>query len=225
MIRPILPEALPGSMEAVGRTPGATGGHDFASLLTVASGESHFKLDAVNKSTGAAGPFQFVRNTWLALMHDYGEEVGVKPALVKQIHLDPTGRPVVAQPAVLQDLLALRHDPVLSARMEAKYLDVARQQLVHLLHREPTETELHLSCLLGPAGAAHLLRTAETHPSMPVDQVVGAAAAANPSLFRHGDGRIRTAAEAILFVADKYRSDKAHVQQMAALSSGSHSGT
>jgi hypothetical protein len=216
MTRPIAPEPLPGSIEAVSRMPEATGGHDFATLLTQVAGETNFKPNMVNKVTGAAGPYQFIKSTWLALVHDHGEEMGVKPDLVRQIHVDPKGHMSVAQPRALQDLLALRHDPALATRMAGKYLDIAQGQLKHLLRREPSETELNLTYLLGPAGAAHLIKTAAAHPDMPVDAVVGEAATANPTLFRHSNGAIRTAAEAVAFLADRYRAEKTRVQQMAA---------
>ncbi len=196
-------------LDVVARTPGGTGGHEFATLLTEVAAESNFTAGAVNKSTGAAGPFQFVKNTWLAMVHQYGAGMGIKPELVGKIALDAKGRLKVADPQALDDLLALRHDPVLATKMAGKYLDEGKAQLKQALHREPSETEVHLTFLLGPAGAAHLIRTAEAEPDKPVDQVVGTAATSNRSLFLASDGTPRTAAQSVAFLAQKYQADKA----------------
>jgi hypothetical protein len=202
-------EVLPEPLQVVARTPGAVGGHDFAMLLTEVAGETNFQPGLVNPTSGAAGPFQFIRSTWLGLVRDYGASMGIKPELVKQISLDAKGRPRVADARSLEDLLALRHDPVLATKMAGKYLDLSTAQLKHALGRDPSETEIHLAFLLGPAGAAHLLHVAQSAPATPVDQVVGAAASANKTLFLEADGTPRTAADAVTFLAGRYEATKA----------------
>jgi hypothetical protein len=208
-------ESLPETLQVVARTPGATGGHDFASLLTEVAGETNFKAGLVNAKTGAAGPFQFLKSTWLGLARQFGQSLGIKPELVQQIKLDAKGQPKVADPEALNDLLALRHDPVLAAKMAAKYMDLATSQLKQMLHRDPSESEVHLSFLLGPTGAAGLIHATEADPNQPVDKVVGSAATSNRPLFFNADGTPRTASESIAFLAHRFQTNKARATRYA----------
>jgi len=201
--------SIPDQFAAVARTPGATGGHDFAALLAQVAGESAFQPHAVNKQTGAAGPFQFVKNTWLSLLKEHGQALGVKPDLLSQIKTDAHGRMNIADPAALKEVLDLRHDIGLSAKMAAKYLDENKTQLTHMLHREPSEAEVQISFLLGATGAAHLISTAKSSPETPVDAIVPKAVAANRTLFHDHAGKTLTAGEAVAHLAARYRADKA----------------
>jgi hypothetical protein len=201
--------SIPDQFAAVARTPGATGGHDFAALLAQVAGESAFKPHAVNRQTGAAGPFQFVKNTWLSLLKDHGQALGVKPDLLAQIKTDAHGHLTIADPAALKEVLDLRHDIGLSAKMAAKYLDENKTHLTDMLHREPSEAEVQISFILGPTGAAHLIGAARSNPETPVDQIVPKAVAANRTLFHDHQGNILTAGQAVAHLAARYRADKA----------------
>ena len=201
--------SIPDQIAAVARTPDAAGGHDFAELLAQVSGESAFKPHAVNKHTGAAGPFQFVKNTWLSLVKQHGEAMGVKPELLAQIKTDAHGRLTIANPHALKEVLDLRHDLSLSAKMAAKYLDENKAHLARILHREPSEAEVQISFLLGPSGAAHLINAAKNTPEAPVDQIMPKAVASNRSLFRDHQGHTMTAGQAVAHLAARYRADKA----------------
>ncbi|HLZ67838.1 MAG TPA: hypothetical protein VKQ29_16555 [Aliidongia sp.] len=201
--------SIPDQLAAVARTPGVADGHDFATLLAQVAGESAFKPHAVNKHTGAAGPFQFVKNTWLSLLKEHGEALGVKPELLAQIKTEAHGRLAIADPQALKEVLDLRHDLSLSAKMAAKYLDENKTHLAHLLHREPNEAEVQISFILGPSGAAHLVAAAKSHPDTPVDQILPKAVAANRSLFHDHQGTALTASQAVAHLAARYRADKA----------------
>jgi hypothetical protein len=207
---------IPDQFAAVARMPDAAGGHDFATLLAQIAGESAFKSHAVNKRTGAAGPFQFVKNTWLSLIKEHGKDMGVKSELLGQIKTEATGRLTIADPHALKEVLDLRHDLGLSAKMAAKYLEENKAHLGHLLHREPSEAELQISFILGPSGAARLIGAAKNSPDRPVDQIMPRAAAANHGLFHDHAGRILTAGEAVAHLAARYRADKAKFAAYAA---------
>jgi len=201
--------SMPDQIAAVARTPGATDGHDFAALLAQVAGESAFKPHAINHQTGAAGPFQFVKNTWLSLLKEHGEALGVKPALLAQIKTERNGRLTITDPHALKEVLNLRHDLGLSAKMAAKYLDENKTHLSHILHREPSEPEVQISFLLGPSGAAHLINAAKNAPDTPVDQIMPKAVASNRSLFHDHQGKMLTASQAVAHLAARYRADKA----------------
>jgi hypothetical protein len=207
--------SLSDQFEAVARTPGAPGPHEFTALLAQVVGETAFHQNAVNKRTGAAGPFQFVKNTWLSMVRRHGAELGVKPDLIAQITTDAKGHLKVADPKALADILELRHDVALSSGMASKLMTENTAQLRHILRRAPSEPEVHLAFLLGAAGAGKLINAAATTPDIAANEVVAPAAAANPGLFHDKTGKVRSAAEAITFLAAKYRSDKAKVAAYA----------
>ncbi|HVJ51958.1 MAG TPA: hypothetical protein VM689_05820 [Aliidongia sp.] len=199
--------SMPDQFDAIERTPGEPSGKEFTVLLAQVVGETAMLPHAVNKNTGAAGPFQFIKSTWLAMVRNHGAELGVKPELIQKIGVDAKGRPQIADPQALQDVLDLRHDVALSARMASKYTKDATGMLQRLLHRPPTDTEVHLTFLLGPAGASKLIHAAANTPEIGSDQVVTAAVKANPRLFHDASGRVRTAGEAVAFLADNYRAN------------------
>jgi hypothetical protein len=217
--------SLSEQFEAVARTPGAPGPHEFTTLLAQVVGETAFHGNAVNKHTGAAGPFQFVKNTWLSMVKRHGDALGVKPELVNQIKTDAKGHPTVADPKALHDILDLRHDVALSAKVASKLMTENTEHLHHILHRAPTEPEVHLAFLLGATGAGKLINAAATTPDIASNQIVSAAAAANPSLFHDKSGKVRTASEAVDFLAAKYRSDKAKVGAYAQIQAPPPKGT
>jgi hypothetical protein len=209
--------SLTDQFEAVSRTPGAPAAPEFTALLAQVVGETAFKQNSVNKQTGAAGPFQFVKQTWLSMVKTHGAELGVKPDLVAQITTDAQGHLKVADPGALKDILELRHDVALSSKMATKLMAENAAQLRHILHRHPSEAEVHLAFLLGAAGAGRLITAAATTPNIAANEVVAPAAAANPSLFHDKTGKVRSAAEAVIFLTAKYRSDKAKVAAYAQL--------
>ena len=213
------PEAvsLSDQFAAVARTPGAPNAHEFTALLAQVVGETAFHQNAVNKHTGAAGPFQFVKNTWLSMVKRHGEELGVKPELIDQITTDAKGHLKVANAQALNDILELRHDVALSAKMASKLMAENTAQLHRLLQRAPSESEVHLAFLLGAVGAGRLINAAAATPDIASSQVVGAAATSNPTLFHDKSGNVRSAAEAVTFLAAKYRADKAKVAAYAQL--------
>ncbi len=196
--------SMPDQFDAMERTPGEPSGHEFTVLLAQVVGETGMQPHAVNKLTGAAGPFQFVKNTWLAMVKNHGAEMGIKPELIRQIGTDAKGRMKIEDPDALKDVLDLRHDVALSARMASKYSTDCKSMLQHLIKREPTETEAHMTFLLGPAGAARLINAAARTPDEPVNKIVGPAVAANPRLFHDGEGKVMTASEAVTFLAANY---------------------
>jgi hypothetical protein len=209
--------SLTDQFEAVARVPGAPNAREFTTLLAQVVGETAFHQNAVNKHTGAAGPFQFVKNTWLSMVKRHGEELGVKSDLVNQITADAKGHLKVADPKALNEILELRHDVALSSNMASKLMAENTGQLHRILHRAPTEPEVHLAFLLGASGAGKLINAAATTPDIASNQVVAGAASSNPTLFHDKSGKVRSAAEAVTFLAAKYRADKAKVAAYAQL--------
>lgn len=201
--------ALYDQLAVLARQPGGVGGHDFATLLSLVAGESGFKPHAENRHTGAHGPFQFVKSTWLALLRDHGAALGLKPELIAQIVDNTKGRPTIADPKVLKDVLALRDDLGISARAAAFYLDDNRALLSHSLRRAPTDAELRLSFLLGAHGASKLIHAAAKSPEFEAAMVLPHAAAANHHLFYDQTGTPRSARGILTFLDHKFHRDAA----------------
>lgn len=201
--------ALYDQLAILARQPGGVGGHDFATLLSLVAGESGFKAHAENHRTGAHGPFQFVKATWLSLLRSHGAALGVRPDLIAQIVDNAKGRPTIADPAVLKDVLALRDDLAVSARAAAFYLDDNRAQLSRSLHRAPTDAELRLSFLLGAHGASKLIHAAAKSPDVDAATVLPHAATANHRLFYEPRGAPRSASAILTFLDHKFHKDAA----------------
>ena len=201
--------ALLDQLAIMARQPGGVGGHDFASLLSLVAGESGFKAHAANHRTGAHGPFQFIKTTWLSLLRSHGAALGIKPELLAQIVDNTKGRPMIADRSVLKDVLALRDDLSVAARAAAFYLDDNRAQLSRALHRAPSDAELRLSFLLGAHGATKLIHAAANTPEINAASVLPHAAAANHSLFYDRAGEARSAKVIMTFLDHRFHKDAA----------------
>ena len=160
----------------------------FADVMAKAAQESNFDVNSHNSSSTAAGPFQFVEQTWLDMLKRHGAAYGLgkEAAQIKMHH----GVASVSDPTLRKHLLDLRKDVNLSAGMAARYLDESSQDLAHALHRKPTDTESRMAYFLGPGGAAKLIKAAQKNPDGPSDAVLPQAAAANRSLFYGSAGAL-----------------------------------
>ena len=158
----------------------------FADVLAKAAQESNFNVNARSGSSSAAGPFQFVEQTWLDMIKRHGSAYGLgKEAAQIRMH---NGVASVADPALRKRLLDLRKDVSLSSAMAARYLGEASHDLGRVLKRNPTDTESRMAYFLGPGGAAKLIRAAQKDPNGPSDAVLPQAAAANRTLFYGASG-------------------------------------
>ena len=158
----------------------------FADVLAKAAQESNFNVNARSGSSSAAGPFQFVEQTWLDMIKRHGAAYGLgKEASQIKMH---NGVASVSDPAMRKQILELRKDVSLSSGMAARYLDEASRDLGHSLRRKPTDTESRMAYFLGPGGAAKLIRAAQNDPTGASDAVLPQAAAANHNLFYGANG-------------------------------------
>ena len=171
-------------------------GHSYAAILAQATQESGLDPSARNRSSSAAGPFQFLERTWLDLFRRHGAAYG-QGDLARQIQ-SRNGIPIVKDPAVRKKILDLRHDVDISAGMAARYLSEGRARLEKQLKRPVTEVESRIAYVMGAGGAAKLIRAAESTPRAVAASLLPAAARANHNLFHdRATGRALTAAETI----------------------------
>ena len=179
-IRPIAPET--GVQGAIRRAADATG-VDFSLLVETARRESAFNPNARAGTSSATGLFQFIESTWFDMVRRHGADhgLGQYAAALQQGANSETRR----------EILALRTDPELSARMAGELARENAAGLEQRLGRTPTAGELYAAHVMGVGGAGRLIEAAaQGAPDASV--LFPREAAANRGLF-YSDGVARSA--------------------------------
>lgn len=176
------------------RQASRSAGVDFGYLVSQAAQESGFRTDAQAKTSSARGLFQFVDNTWLEMVRDYGAKYGLGEQAA-QITRGSDGRPRVSDPEQRQAILALRDDPRLSSAMAAEYARLNRDILAREFGAEASKTDLYLGHFLGPNGASKFLGALRENSQAFAADLLPDAAASNPGVFFDGAGNKRTLAD------------------------------
>lgn len=182
-------------------------GHSFTAILAQATQESGLNPAAKNKTSSAAGPFQFLERTWLDLFRRHGSAYG-RGDLARQIE-SRNGIPVVKSAEARREILELRHDVDVSAGMAARYLSEGRDRLEKRLKRPATEVESRIAYVMGVGGAAKLIRAAESNPRAEAAELLPSAAKANRNLFfDRASGRALTASETVARLTNRMETDQ-----------------
>ncbi|MDE2099131.1 MAG: hypothetical protein KGL39_17890 [Patescibacteria group bacterium] len=139
--------------------------------------ESGGNPNAKNPNSTASGPYQFTDGTWKDMVAKYGQQTGIG--------------------------LADKNNPKAQETMARLYAADNVNTLNSVLGRMPTKGELYAAHVLGPTGAARLIRTAATQNSRDAallfpPEVVNA----NKSLFFNG-GKPRTAIQLYQLLSSK----------------------
>lgn len=167
-------------LTAIRRGAGASG-VDFSYLLEVAQKESGLRPEVKASTSSATGTFQFIDDTWLRVVARYGERHGLSDE-ANAIEMQ-SGRPVVADKVTRAEILALRKDPELSARMAGELTAENARQLEGRLGRVPTQAELYAAHVFGPSRASQLIAAAEATPGAIAANFATKEAVVNPGLF------------------------------------------
>ena len=184
------------------RTAAHKTGLDFDYLLNTAMRESKLDTQAKSKNSSASGLFQFIDQTWLGLVKQYGERYGLG-SYAGAIQKNSSGRYVVASDDTKAAILALRQDPELSAVMAGESAKQTKQSLECALGRKVCAGELYAAHFLGPSGARHLIQLSESNPNMRADIAFPQAAKANKSMFCRADGTAKTVGEVYASVVNR----------------------
>ncbi|MBI1207639.1 MAG: lytic transglycosylase domain-containing protein [Azospirillum sp.] len=158
----------------------------YQEVMARAAQESNFNAALRSRNSSAAGPFQFIEQTWLDMIRRHGAAYGLGTE-ARQIAVR-NGVARVDDPAVRKHLLDLRHDIHLSAGMAARYLDESGQELAKMIHRRPNDNERRMAYFLGPGGAAKLIGAAARAPHGVAARLLPEAASSNRTLF-YSDGQ------------------------------------
>jgi hypothetical protein len=178
---------------ALQRAATATGA-DFGYLLGTAIRESGLKPTAKAGTSSASGLFQFVDQTWLGMVKNYGAKYGLS-SYANAITQGSDGRYKVADPADRKAILALRNDPEVSSLMAGEFAQASRATLAGSLGRDVCGGELYAAHFMGPDAACRLIKLSETKPDASAASAFPAAAGANRNVFYHRDGTAKTVRE------------------------------
>src|SRR3954452_24975457 len=112
-------------------------GAGFEYLLNTALRESNLNPSAKAKTSSATGLFQFIDQTWLGTMKQSGGSLGYGK-YADAISKTGCGRYVVNDPAVRQQILALRKDPTANSLMAGAFSNSNAKVLTDRLGRKPS---------------------------------------------------------------------------------------
>jgi hypothetical protein len=183
---PSVPDAIQGAADATGAS--------FEYMLAAAQAESGLNPHAASTTSSARGLYQFIDQTWLATLKRSGAALGYGQ-YADAIVQTAAGRYDVPDPILRRDVMALREDPFANAAMAGALTRDNAAKLASRLGRAPTDGELYIAHVLGPAGAARLTALVEKNPGAPADAAFPTAADANRSIFYDRQGRARSVAD------------------------------
>ncbi len=166
-------------------------GAGFEYLLNTALRESNLNPNAKARTSSATGLFQFIDQTWLGTMKQSGTALGYGK-YANAITRTPQGRFVVSDPAMRNEIMALRKDPTANAVMAGAFANSNAKVLTDRLGRKPTDGELYIAHVLGASGAARFIRAAEAQPGAAAASYFPRAAQANGSIFYDKRGGARS---------------------------------
>lgn len=193
-------QGIAGTIRKAAQATGA--GFDY--LVKTAMRESSMDPAAKAKTSSAAGMFQFVEQTWFEMIKQAGPKYGLD-AEAAAITQSGNGRYAVADPRAKAQILALRHDPEISALMAGEFTGRNNALMTSALRRPPSEGELYAAHFLGAQGAIDLIRLASAAPDAKAASQFPEAASANRSIFYSG-GKALGAADVLAKLVGKHAS-------------------
>ncbi len=148
-IAPAGPDAV---RAAIRRAADATG-VNFSLLVETARRESALNPTARANTSSATGLFQFIDSTWLDMVRRHGAThgLGAQAAALRQ----------GANPETRREILALRNDPEIAARMAGELARENANALQARLGRPPSAGELYAAHVMGAGGAVRLIEAAQ----------------------------------------------------------------
>jgi hypothetical protein len=158
-------------------------GADFDFLMRTAQRESSFDAGARARTSSASGLFQFIDQTWMAMVSRHGEKHGYGE-MAAAISQDANGRFSISDPQMRARVLDLRFEPEAASVMAG---ELAAENAAHLrtaIGREPSSGELYAAHFLGAGGAARLINAVQAEPGVNAETLFPEAAAANRAVFR-----------------------------------------
>ena len=191
-----------GRIQSAIATASSKTGIDFDYLLSQAKVESGLNANAKAGTSSATGLYQFVEQSWLAVVKKHGSEHGLGWA-ADNIQQGSNGRYYVADAGMKGSILGLRSDPNAASLMAAEHASDNKDALEGTLGRSATGTDLYMAHFLGLGGAKKFLTTMASNPYANAASLFPAAAGANRNVFYTPGGAARSVADVYDRFADK----------------------
>lgn len=169
-------------------------GVDFNYLVETAYRESSFNPNLQASTSSATGLFQFIEQTWLATIKSDGARFGLSKEAAS-IQRNSDGRYYVQDQATRAEILALRKDPDVSAKLAGALAERNADYLTRTLGETPNGGALYIAHFLGAKGAADLISAKSANPAARAADLFPAAAKANKAIFYSKDGAARSVSE------------------------------
>ncbi|MDF2604534.1 lytic transglycosylase domain-containing protein [Sphingomonas sp.] len=183
--------AAAGRVQTAIQRAAAKTGIDFDYLLGQAKVESGFNASARARTSSASGLYQFIEQSWLAVVKNHGAEHGMGWA-ADGIQRNGSGRLTVSDPGLRRAILDLRNNPEAASLMAAEHASDNKDALEASLGREATGTDLYMAHFLGLGGAKQFLKAMQVSPDRTAASMFPAAAGANRNVFFNRDGSARS---------------------------------
>ena len=203
--------AVTGAIRKAAQSTGA----NFDYLLTTAKVESNLDPNTTISTSTATGLFQFLDQTWLGVMKTAGRAFGFGH-YADAISQTSSGRYVVDDPALRDEMMKLRKDPAANAMMGGVITQQNAAVLEKRIGRKPTEGELYVAHFFGPHAASRVLQLAASEPNTDAVALFPEAARANRSVFYDRQGNGRTIAGVRDELVRRYQVAKARMVPSAA---------
>lgn len=156
-------------------------GADPTLLMAVADKESAFSTTVQAKTSSATGLYQFIEQTWLGVIYEFGARHG----LANEARLiGRSGRQfTIADANERQRILDLRREPYISALLAGEMLKRDTLRLEKAMGRHLTGGEIYLIHFLGPDAAQTFIETMEETPGAKAAELLPRPAQANRPIF------------------------------------------
>ncbi|WP_267434297.1 lytic transglycosylase domain-containing protein [Sphingomonas sp. GM_Shp_1] len=164
-------------------------GVDFGYLLGQAKLESGLNANARAGTSSASGLYQFVEQSWLAVLKKHGAEHGLGWAADS---IGQSGGRYYVTGNARSAIMGLRNDPTAASLMAAEHASDNKAALESTLGREANGTDLYMAHFLGLGGATKFLGTLASNPQASGASLFPAAARANRSVFYASNGQPRS---------------------------------
>ena len=201
------PAAIPTTASAVTgaiRKAAQATGANFDHLLATAKIESDLNPNLTMRNSSATGLFQFIEQTWLETLKQAGKQFGLG-RYADAITQTKSGRYVVPDPAVRNDIMKLRKDPAANSVMGAAYTQRNAAFVAKRIGRQPTDGELYIAHFFGPYTASKFIGLAASNPQANAATLYPAAARANRPIFYDKQGNPRSIAGVYADLVQRYQ--------------------
>lgn len=164
-------------------------GIDFDYLLGQAKLESGLNANAAAGTSSARGLYQFIEQSWLAVVKKHGATHGLGWAAES---IQKSGGRYTVAGGNRAAILAMRNDPEVASLMAAEHASDNKDAIEGALGRGATGTDLYMAHFLGLGGAKQFLGAMQAAPDRSAAALFPAAARANRNVFYERDGSARS---------------------------------